>query len=119
MGASATMIPAAVVTMILLLNIPSSCEALTTFEPLLSNHTSYGEQLMVGEEDMDMEFIMESHISRILASSQNFQTTSTVDANKASGGGCGRPPRYDSCLGQKRNNPPPPNCGTYNRANPC
>ncbi|KGN57781.1 hypothetical protein Csa_009565 [Cucumis sativus] len=119
MGASALMIPAAVVTMILLLHIPSSCDALTTFQPLLSNHSSYGGKLMMGEEDMELEFLMESHISRILASSKNYQTASTTNANKASGGGCDRPPRYDSCLGKKRNNPPPPNCSPYNRANPC
>ncbi|CAK9317933.1 unnamed protein product [Citrullus colocynthis] len=118
MAAAALMIPTAVTIMILLLN-PTGCDALTSFKPLLNNDTSRAGKYLVGDQDMESEFLMESHITRILASSQNFQTTSTTDANKASGGGCGRPPRYDSCLGQKRNNPPPENCGTFNRVNPC
>ncbi|XP_022948338.1 uncharacterized protein LOC111452044 [Cucurbita moschata] len=117
MAAAAVIIPAAMAIMILLLN-PTTSDALTSFKPL-NNDTSAAGKYLIGDQDLDSEFLMESHISRILAGSQNFQTSKTNDANKASGGGCGRPPRYDSCLGQKSNNPPPENCGTFNRNNPC
>lgn len=75
---------------------------------------------MVEEEDTKSNFVMESHISRMLAdSSQDFETSSTNNATQVSTGECDRPPRYDSCLGDKRNTPPPQNCSTYNREHPC
>ncbi|KAE8650593.1 hypothetical protein Csa_011480, partial [Cucumis sativus] len=68
--------------------------------------------------DIDTDFLMESHVSRILAELR-FETMRTPNANSASVVNCERPPRYDSCLGEARDNPPSENCDPYNRANPC
>ncbi|KGN57780.1 uncharacterized protein LOC105434882 [Cucumis sativus] len=117
--APALMIPAAMAMMLMML-IPTACGgALTSFKPL-NNHTSGGlVKYMVEEEDIKSNFVMESHISRMLADSQDFETSSTNNATQVSAGECDRPPRYDSCLGVKRNTPPPQNCSTFNREHPC
>ncbi|XP_022143304.1 uncharacterized protein LOC111013208 [Momordica charantia] len=111
-AAAALMIPTAVAIVFLLLS-PTGCIALIS-----SNDTSNTIKHLVGDKDLDSEFLMESHLSRILASnSQNFQTSSTNNANRAAVD-CSRQPRYDSCLGQKNGVPPPENCATYNRVCP-
>lgn len=86
----------------------------------LSSHTICVGENVVGEEEIASEFMMEySHITRILAESQGFETSSTNNATQPSTADCGRPPRYDSCLGDKRNKAPTENCGPYNRQSPC
>ncbi|XP_022143399.1 uncharacterized protein LOC111013278 [Momordica charantia] len=118
MATAAVMIPTVMALAILLPN-PIDCDALTTSKRLLNNETWGNHKRLIGDEDIGSEFLMELHLSRILAESLRFQTMTTPNANMGSVRDCERPPRYDSCLGEKRNTPPAENCGTFNRANPC
>lgn len=77
------------------------------------------ENCLVGGFNSDSEFLMKIHTSRMLLDYDIFQTPKTNDPNKESVPSCDRPPRYDSCLGQKKSIPLPENCEPRNRANPC
>ncbi|KAA0042447.1 hypothetical protein E5676_scaffold121G001310 [Cucumis melo var. makuwa] len=80
----------------------------------------YGsENCLIGDESSDSEFLMETDTSRMLLDFQNLQTPSTNNPNRQSVPECGRPPRYDSCIGEKRSISNPENCDVRNRENPC
>lgn len=87
--------------------------------PLYRHRDPDAKRSLVGDEDIESEFLMASHISRVLAESQGFETSATSNATEPAVGECDRPPRYDSCLGEKRSTPPPENCGPFNREHPC
>ncbi|XWS75693.1 hypothetical protein CRYUN_Cryun01aG0113400 [Craigia yunnanensis] len=65
-------------------------------------------------DDNELEFLMDSHSSRIL------QSGGTVTGNTGNSGqaaaNCGRYQPYDSCLPNPNRPSVPQNCGTYNRA---
>ncbi|CAK9324978.1 unnamed protein product [Citrullus colocynthis] len=106
----------AILIMILLLNPTISNAALNDTASKWCD--SALENCLVGGFNSDSEFLMEIHTSRMLLDFDRFQTSKTNDPNKESVPSCGRPPRYDSCLGQKKSIPLPENCDPRNRANP-
>lgn len=77
------------------------------------------ENCLVGDLNPDSEFLMGTESSRMLRKSIKFQTSNTYSPNKASVKSCGRLPRYDNCLGDKRVIKKPENCGIFNRGHPC
>ncbi|TYH62087.1 hypothetical protein ES332_D07G094800v1 [Gossypium tomentosum] len=62
----------------------------------------------------ELEFLLDSHFSRIL------QSSGSVSGNTGNAGqpaaDCGRGQSYDSCLPNPNRPAMPQNCGTYNRA---
>ncbi|KAA0032826.1 hypothetical protein E5676_scaffold575G00600 [Cucumis melo var. makuwa] len=74
---------------------------------------------LVRDDVADYKLIMmELEMGRMLLDFNKYTTPQTGTANKNSGGSCGRPPRYDSCLGEKRDTPPQEKCYVYKRV-PC
>ncbi|KAG6656906.1 hypothetical protein I3843_04G048800 [Carya illinoinensis] len=61
----------------------------------------------------ELELLFDSEISRMLADYQSV-TSVTNDPNKPAVSGCGRPPKYASCLPQENGNQPQ-KCETYTR----
>ncbi|KAG2710928.1 hypothetical protein I3843_04G048700 [Carya illinoinensis] len=59
------------------------------------------------------ELLFHSEISRMLVDYQSF-TSGTKNPNKPAVSGCGRPPKYASCL-PKKTGKPPQKCETYTR----
>ncbi|KAG7036723.1 hypothetical protein SDJN02_00343, partial [Cucurbita argyrosperma subsp. argyrosperma] len=118
MAATMPMKPATIAVVILLL-VSTGCDAFALTKPLF-NHTQGPGKHVIGD-DIDNEFLMESHISRVLAEEDElrFETMRSPNPNIASVVDCERPPRFDSCLGEGKNNPPSENCDPFNRANPC
>ncbi|KAB1670475.1 hypothetical protein ES319_1Z161700v1 [Gossypium barbadense] len=62
----------------------------------------------------ELEFLLDSHFSRILQSSGSV-TSNTGNAGQPAAD-CGRGQSYDSCLPNPNRPATPQNCGTYNRA---
>ncbi|XVF71244.1 hypothetical protein PTKIN_Ptkin12aG0020900 [Pterospermum kingtungense] len=65
-------------------------------------------------DDNELEFLMDSHSSRILQSSGTV-TGNTGNPNQAAAN-CGRNNAYDSCLPNPNSPVVPQNCGVYTRS---
>ncbi|KAH1129393.1 hypothetical protein J1N35_000771 [Gossypium stocksii] len=103
----------------------SSLEILITVMVLLATTTQSGSSgsfvkelisTTVIADNMELEFLMDSEISRKLATEPNYLTIAALDANKKAAM-CGRIP-YSPCLGKPGNPKKPDNCRPteiYNR----
>lgn len=117
MAARATPSVATIILLLLLL-IPTGSTVNNTAASASCNGSHREKCHLSGEEIANSEFLMESEIGRMLLNFNKFQGPQTQTPNKQAVASCGRPPRYDSCLGQKRQTPPQEKCNIYKRV-PC